>query len=512
MSYFFVFFTKIRRLLQKTPKPATPDNTVELLISKKIKNAIAKLQMLEKDLLTQMQKIRNQDKISLTTVQEQLIVNIRSVSNLINVSKQATDSRCSPKKLNIHLLKKQLEGVGNTPCYFLQNDKENADLEFLFEDTLIEDLQHSARLNFTESNPYSLVTRQELPPDYEDDETISIAKSVLSSASSLIDSIDSRSVREKAVPRKAAKSDHVEKWLQSTTPSGLNQQQHQQGKRLFPIKDIRDQHVEMPTFQKGDRETVKVTHLMSPECFYVQLGRMSGPLMRLSKTIDKHIRSKSVIIVQAPDINDLYLVKYMSDGQTHWCRGRVVEYLPEQKMYNVYFIDYGNTATVKREEIAMIPPDLKRLIPFAVKCKFFDLYPAKGGVWDSKAVYTMAKIIANNELLMIITEVSPDCLEVDLLTTDCDTSLRDALKFLGYGIPYCKYPTDLDNIKKQLKNTETLKLYANNDQFKKEESLDVIISYAINPYNIYINLKNSRNDLIKLHENMDNFYRDNKKD
>lgn len=40
----------------------------------------------------------------------------------------------------------------------------------------------------------------------------------------------------------------------------------------------------------------------------------------------------------------------MSDGQTHWCRGRVVEYLPEQKMYNVYFIDYGNTATVKREE------------------------------------------------------------------------------------------------------------------------------------------------------------------
>lgn len=106
------------------------------------------------------------------------------------------------------------------------------------------------------------------------------------------------------------------------------------------------------------------------------------------------------------------------------------------------------TVLINLNRIAMIPPDLKRLIPFAVKCKFFDLYPAKGGVWDSKAVYTMAKIIANNELLMIITEVSPDCLEVDLLTTDCDTSLRDALKFLGYGIPYCKYPTDLDNIKK----------------------------------------------------------------
>lgn len=90
---------------------------------------------------------------------------------------------------------------------------------------------------------------------------------------------------------------------------------------------------------------------------------------------------------------------------------------------------------------------MKRPIPFAVKCKFFDLYPPKGE-WNSNAVFLMTKIIANNELLMIVTEVSADILEVDLITTDCDTSVRDALKFLGYGIPYCKYPTELDKIKK----------------------------------------------------------------
>lgn len=97
----------------------------------------------------------------------------------------------------------------------------------------------------------------------------------------------------------------------------------------------------------------------------------------------------------------------------------------------------------------MIPPDMKKKQAFAIECKFYDLYPPGGKTdWDPKAVYLMTKIIADNELLMIVTEASANVLEVDLITTDCDTSVRDALKFLGYGIPYSKSPTDLDMFRK----------------------------------------------------------------
>ncbi|KRT83466.1 hypothetical protein AMK59_3035, partial [Oryctes borbonicus] len=497
---------KVRRLLQKPTKPLTLDNSIELQISKRIENAIAKLQMLERELLSQIQSIRSKDKTSLHSIQENLASNIRIVSNLVILGKDIVIGEDGSKKINIHMIKKQLEGVNRTACYFVQKEeKHNPDIEFLFEDTLIEDLQQSAKLNYTESSAYSLVSRDELPADYEcdDDDIQSTAHSMLSSASSFIDSMDSR-YRDKSRPKKPIETENVEKLIQSTSTP-----QHQQPKRFCGTKDTRHS-MEMPTFRKADRETVKVTHLTSPDCFYVQLLKMSGSLNKLSRNIDKHVRSNSIITVQIPEIKSLYLVRYMSDGVTHWCRGRVMEELPEQKMFMVYFIDYGNTATVRREDIAMISSDLKQTIPLAIKCKFFDLYPAKGE-WDPKAVYLMTKIIANNELLMIVTEVSAEILEVDLITTDCDTSVRDALKFLGYGIPYCKYPTDLDKIKKQLKNTESVKLYNKTEQYKKEDSVNVIITYAINPYNIYVNMKNTKNDLIKLHESMDSFYRENKK-
>ncbi|GJQ69520.1 hypothetical protein Trydic_g6620 [Trypoxylus dichotomus] len=498
---------KTRRLLQRPSKPLASDNSIELQISKKIENAIAKLQMLEKELLVQVQRVRSKDRSFLFSIQENLTSNIRSISSLIRVGKEIIDGEDGSRKINISMIKTQLEGITSTACYFLQKEeKDNSDLEFIFEDTLIEDLLQSAKLNYRESNVYTLVPREELPADYEDndDDIESISNSMLSSASSFIDSVDNRG-REKLRSKKLINADSIEKWIQ--TSSAASHQPLQ--KKLCGPKDVR-YIVETPSFRKGDRETVKVTHLMSPDCFYVQLLKLSGTLNKLSRNIDKHIRSNSIITVQIPELNNLYLVRYMSDGVTHWCRGRVIDEIPEQKMFSVYFIDYGNTTMVRREDIAILPSDLKQPIPLAIKCKFFDLYPTKGE-WDSKAVYLMTKIIANNELLMIITEISADTLEVDLITTDCDTSVRDALKFLGYGIPYCKYPTDLDKIKKQLKNTESLKLYNKIEQYRKEDSVDVIITYAINPYNVYVNLKNSKNDLIKLHESMDAFYRENKK-
>ncbi|XP_039386600.1 tudor domain-containing protein 6 [Mauremys reevesii] len=134
----------------------------------------------------------------------------------------------------------------------------------------------------------------------------------------------------------------------------------------------------------GSEEEIYVTHVDNPWKFYCQLARNANVLEQLTNNISRLNKVlHSLKMSQNP--GNLYLARYTD---SHWYRGAVLKTKPNKE---VFFVDFGNTQMVKKEDLIPIPNDAYDilLLPMqAIKCSLSDIsnVPKEATTWFETTV------------------------------------------------------------------------------------------------------------------------------
>ncbi|KAF5273087.1 hypothetical protein FQR65_LT04829 [Abscondita terminalis] len=444
----------------------------------------AKLQLLEKKLRNDIDQFKNQNVNTLYDITNELSLNIRKLSSLINSVKNIGDSH-SDTKFDIREIIESLENTLSLPCYFIGERKNLNNIEFMYQD-FIDNVDKYFFLNFKDDgNDFRVVLEDELPESY----CTALSSEPASDLSAIVDSFSSLSApslsssqlsastscKPQSVVDVTVKSNQIEGWIKST------------GNNVPAI---------------GDRENVVVSHIDTPESFYIQFNRLENAFQDLSLEIQRYAQMYSLPVKNA-ELNKLYIVKYSEK----WYRARVIDITPEQNghhLFTIFFIDYGNTTVVTSGCILNISLELSQCAPFAHKCKLFHVYPV-AGTWDAKATLHMAKIINDTNVVMVIMAQTNGILEVDLLsvTNVQTTSIRDALIFVGLALAHYDSSSDSQKSKKSKPYT---KLHTRTDNFRRGDTLMVQICNVINPHSLYVHVADFVHHLERLTSLMTNYF------
>ncbi|XP_072188446.1 tudor domain-containing protein 6 isoform X2 [Excalfactoria chinensis] len=134
----------------------------------------------------------------------------------------------------------------------------------------------------------------------------------------------------------------------------------------------------------GSEEDVFITHVDDPQTFYFQLERCAGALLQLSESIAR-LSATASGFESCQKSGELCLARY---ADSHWYRGVLTRTAPSRE---VFFVDFGNTETVKEDHLLPIPGDAHEilLLPMqAVKCSLVDVanVPQEATAWFKQAV------------------------------------------------------------------------------------------------------------------------------
>lgn len=146
----------------------------------------------------------------------------------------------------------------------------------------------------------------------------------------------------------------------------------------------------MALLKVGSKAPVFVTHLefVDSECrIFCQVGDVGGQADTLAERIAESVENGLASPVSQCETGDLCLALFHEDNS--WYRGRVLQNLGHS--LKVFFIDYGNTETVKMNDIRKAPEYVLAIPALSTKCVVSDCTPLSG-VWteeEKKKIETM---------------------------------------------------------------------------------------------------------------------------
>ncbi|GFW05663.1 tudor domain-containing protein 1 [Trichonephila clavipes] len=106
------------------------------------------------------------------------------------------------------------------------------------------------------------------------------------------------------------------------------------------------------------KQKVTVCNICSPSRFWIHLSDANKTLSQMEEELAKIQK----IPVKSITVNDIYCVK--KSGK--FCRAKVLELQPNSSV--LYFIDYGETSTVRNDEIYHLPCLFEKYLAQAVRC------------------------------------------------------------------------------------------------------------------------------------------------
>ncbi|XP_048453434.1 tudor domain-containing protein 15-like [Rhincodon typus] len=178
----------------------------------------------------------------------------------------------------------------------------------------------------------------------------------------------------------------------------------------------------------GSEEKVYVTHVSSLSKFYCQLDKNTVVMDTLKTEVDT-VSEKMQGQRLDLDKTSMCLAKYFEDGQWYRAIARSVQ-SPEH--FKVFFIDYGNTEVVDKNDVAPIPEDAKGLILIpmqAVKCR---LSLCRQKLSDETLVWFKQAVMGKPLTAFVVAKKSDGQLILELY----DGSLKISAQITGQCIPY----------------------------------------------------------------------------
>lgn len=183
----------------------------------------------------------------------------------------------------------------------------------------------------------------------------------------------------------------------------------------------------------GSTITIVVTHTASPTHFYVQLTSSQSDLTNLSDLLTKEAdKSEEAASIQ---IDKYYMVKYTDDNWYRGCIIKKVDSVDCEQLYEVLFIDYGNTSTLKPSLIKNLPKVYASIPSQAILCGLYHVVPPHKQ-WTDSAMQMFCKITIDTPMKMHVLDVASNGkflvdLSYDSSNSSSLVSLRDAMIFCG---------------------------------------------------------------------------------
>ncbi|XP_041358070.1 tudor domain-containing 6-like [Gigantopelta aegis] len=136
--------------------------------------------------------------------------------------------------------------------------------------------------------------------------------------------------------------------------------------------------VALPNGQTG----VRATYVLSPSEFWCHLDKDSKRVTTLTDNLNIQYKTLSPkeLVVDHPTVGMFCVAKFPDDEL--WYRGEITAVRAGD--CDVYFIDYGNTATVPKGSLKKMLPHLRMESPFAVKCCLSNVKPVSAA-WSEEA-------------------------------------------------------------------------------------------------------------------------------
>uniref|UniRef100_A0A6P7GCI8 Uncharacterized protein LOC114340536 isoform X1 n=1 Tax=Diabrotica virgifera virgifera TaxID=50390 RepID=A0A6P7GCI8_DIAVI len=390
---------------------------------------------------------------------------VHSIENLKDII--IACDKVEMRKMNMRAIYNKLKEAKNTPCYLL-SDKKLDTFEFVV-NPLVDGLENYFSVDKNEAFQIKLVSEEDLPPDYEKDETDGLYQNDIEN---IIDSLGKSTI--------LSNKDKSKKGSSKSSTGVLEQ------------------------------ESVEVTHIESLECFYVQLKKNQKQFSQMNAEIKEFIRLNPGV-VDEPEINQLYLVKVLKEKI--WCRGRItdIENGEDGILYNVFLIDYGSHYTLDKSKLRQMHVSLALKKPFAIQC---ELSNPSMRTWAKNAHVHMAKILNGRKVTMTVRNEHNGVQEVDLMILTSDRSQTSVIDLLIHACPDALDQTEDTEVVTPQKLTLSgqYKLFPNSVKFKKSQEANVRLASVIDPHHIFIHMASHIKFLEKMNESMKNSYKNSRED
>jgi len=140
---------------------------------------------------------------------------------------------------------------------------------------------------------------------------------------------------------------------------------------------------------------VFVSSVKNPFCFFVQIvGPQSGELDRLIEEMtDLYTKESFRQQLAIPMLEVGAFVAAFSDVDKCWYRARIVSLEMNEKdaaenRLVVEFVDFGDTATLKLQDVATLRPNFFYMKLQAIECRLSEVMPYNGNEWSEEEIDT----------------------------------------------------------------------------------------------------------------------------
>lgn len=115
---------------------------------------------------------------------------------------------------------------------------------------------------------------------------------------------------------------------------------------------------------------VKISSIVNESCIYIHLMENNKDLSFIDEEIKEIVLTQSLEILKPTMIfpGMFCLARFSEDLK--WYRARVTSVNATNESYNVFFIDYGNSESVKSKSLAVMPASLLEIEPQAIRVSF----------------------------------------------------------------------------------------------------------------------------------------------
>ena len=149
----------------------------------------------------------------------------------------------------------------------------------------------------------------------------------------------------------------------------------------------------------GEELNVKVVYVVDPSLFYIQRVDCTSELDSLSREVNQYCCDFADNLVQDTYHTGDFVLAYY-DKDSHWHRGFVDTVLPDDKLLNIHFIDFGIIATVPSHKVIMCPGNFLELPIQAIPCSLTQV-PSRE-VWPLQYKSLIEQLVTDIELKLTV--------------------------------------------------------------------------------------------------------------
>ncbi|XP_017040883.1 maternal protein tudor [Drosophila ficusphila] len=188
--------------------------------------------------------------------------------------------------------------------------------------------------------------------------------------------------------------------------------------------------------KKNENSECVISHGSSPKSFYVQLKHNSADLDLIVKTL-QFLKKEQLKLLNAPSKESLGVCYSQEDACYYRCSIKSV--LEENKGFEVFLLDYGNTLTVS--ELWKLPKEIELISPLALHCQLTEI---PQDVTDEKLEEAFAALLEQHfgEVYEITTKPNED--ETKPLSAQLRINYKDFAQELASTVAGVQKPLEAE--------------------------------------------------------------------